>query len=770
MLGKRKYRWEIVTSIEKKERGIIVMLDSLEENSKSQKSASKLTSTQINTEDSLKPLLEKLDLVFKSRKNNDAYDAYSKFISFQKDQNVSMIDYIVEYKDLYHRMTQHEMVLPESVLVFKLLDGANLKDDEKKLALALGNDLKLKTMKFVLKRIFARHAGSASENHTAYFNDKQDESLYRKGSKLNPSHKYDYISRCAVCDSMMHCATECPHAQCNHTAKTGEEDNDHVEKVNVVYLAEDTDKYKILVEEANSAVINTMCTETVAGEQWFDNYTKKLSILHQKGIEIYPSTTVFKFGGGSKVKAIKTAVFPVKIASTICKLEAEIVEEHIPLLLGKTSLKKAGTVIDIQNDKAKMFDKEVDLHLSGNGHYYINIFPEENDNLYLNHEGSLMLEDDLSPSTQKEKMIQLHNQFGHATAENLKRIVRNAGIMNSNLCAIIDTVVEECNTCVIVGLSESDDFNQRVFIGFHELQPNVWYMHIIDEFTRFSNAAIIRNKHAAVRTFLKCWLSLFGAPREIFSDNRSEFTGVDFFEMCNSFGIKMSKSPSSSPWSNGVCERHNQTLTAMLLEIQEDNKCGWETALVWAISAKNAIINHSGLSPAQLVFGRIGKYPRTLTDDLPSLDNSLDQSTVELEISSALHKTRKVREQRKEKDNKDVKKQTEHSFNRYENNEEIYYKREVTQHWNGSTRILVPVLLLRKGTEYVKAHVCRVQSINNETPDITEGVYQKEGAVENDVPNDDVDVSTDDNQDLIENNNIDDTSIQEDKGGDSNTT
>ena len=42
-------------------------------------------------------------------------------------------------------------------------------------------------------------------------------------------------------------------------------------------------------------------------------------------------------------------------------------------------------------------------------------------------------------------------------------------------------------------------------MDLREIQSNIWYMHIIDEFTRLSNAVIIRSKTVAVKTFLKHW-------------------------------------------------------------------------------------------------------------------------------------------------------------------------------------------------------------------------------------------------------------------------
>ena len=46
-----------------------------------------------------------------------------------------MTDYIIEFEHLYQKMINHEMPLPNTVLTFKLLDGAKLSEDERKLAL-----------------------------------------------------------------------------------------------------------------------------------------------------------------------------------------------------------------------------------------------------------------------------------------------------------------------------------------------------------------------------------------------------------------------------------------------------------------------------------------------------------------------------------------------------------------------------------------------------------------------------------------------------------
>ena len=74
-------------------------------------------------------------------------------------------------------------------------------------------------------------------------------------------------------------------------------------------------------------------------------------------VEISESHKVFKFGDGRKVIATSKAKLPAQIGNTKCFINAEIVQEKIPLLLSITSLKKAGTVLNLQNHNIKMFNE-----------------------------------------------------------------------------------------------------------------------------------------------------------------------------------------------------------------------------------------------------------------------------------------------------------------------------------------------------------------------------------------------------------------------------
>ena len=67
-----------------------------------------------------------------------------------------------KFEHLSKRMRDFEIKLPDLVLAFKLLDGPNINDDERKLALALGKDMKYEDMKSALKRIFNKSSSTAT--------------------------------------------------------------------------------------------------------------------------------------------------------------------------------------------------------------------------------------------------------------------------------------------------------------------------------------------------------------------------------------------------------------------------------------------------------------------------------------------------------------------------------------------------------------------------------------------------------------------------------
>ena len=56
---------------------------------------------------------------------------------------------------------------------------------------------------------------------------------------------------------------------------------------------------------------------------------------------------------------------------------------------------------------------------------------------------------------------------------------------------------------------------------------------------------------------LYAWLALFGPMRVFFTDAGGEYSGKALDEFRTQFNIKHLYSPPQSPFTNGICERHN---------------------------------------------------------------------------------------------------------------------------------------------------------------------------------------------------------------------
>ena len=121
---------------------------------KAEKAVSTLTVHDLNRETGLDVLIEKLDNAFKDEIVENTHSIYLKFTNRKKQPSMSMNDYSIEFENLNHQMSIHNMVLPDTVLAFKILEGAMINDNQRQMALTLASELSFKSMKSALKRIF----------------------------------------------------------------------------------------------------------------------------------------------------------------------------------------------------------------------------------------------------------------------------------------------------------------------------------------------------------------------------------------------------------------------------------------------------------------------------------------------------------------------------------------------------------------------------------------------------------------------------------------
>ena len=133
----------------KESASIIIFLESLEGNPK-EKVVSDLTATDLNIDKGVNLLFE----LFQSETIDEAYSAYSACTSFKRTNHMNMSRNVLEYEHLYLKMIEHDMKLLDAILIFKILEGAQVTDDERKLAWTMSSNLNFEGMKLASKHLF----------------------------------------------------------------------------------------------------------------------------------------------------------------------------------------------------------------------------------------------------------------------------------------------------------------------------------------------------------------------------------------------------------------------------------------------------------------------------------------------------------------------------------------------------------------------------------------------------------------------------------------
>ena len=262
-------------------------------------------------------------------------------------------------------------------------------------------------------------------------------------------------------------------------------------------------------------------------------------------------------------------------------------------------------------------------------------------------------------------------------------------------------------------------------MNLKQFAPGIWFLHLIDHATRFSASAVVTSKKREdiLRGIFRIWITIFGPPSRFLSDNGGEFNNADFLEMCESLNIVVKTTAAESPWSNGLCERHNGILGEAVQRTISEVRCSVDIALAWAVHAKNALHNVHGFSPYQLVFGQNPQLPNFYINKPPALN----KPSVEFIAShlAALHGARHAFLQAESSEK--IKRALRHNLRSYQNvshcsGDRVYYKRNDSNEWKGPATVLGrdgQCVLIRHGGFYVRVHPCRLMITNDK--DTVEG-------------------------------------------------
>ena len=216
-------------------------------------------------------------------------------------------------------------------------------------------------------------------------------------------------------------------------------------------------------------------------------------------------------------------------------------------------------------------------------------------------------------------------------------------------------------------------------------------------------------------------ISAYGTSGTFLTDNGGEFLNSDFIDMCESVNINVETTAAESPWSNGLVERHNQIIGAMLDKVLSENEdMDFDIALAWCVNAKNSLENCHGFSPYQLALGKNPSLPGFLHDKPPALSPSIVSDIIKQNLT-ALASARTAFTQNESSER--LKRASSHNTRTYSNlvilsGDRVYYKRNGQKKWKGPAIVLgkdrQQVLIKHGGFYVVRVHPCRIMHARDE--------------------------------------------------------
>ena len=127
-------------------------------------------------------------------------------------------------------------------------------------------------------------------------------------------------------------------------------------------------------ESKGCAVLDTECSKTVCGVMWLNNYLGDLSDYERETIKEENSLATFTFGDGMTVPSLKCVTIPCPMGDISAIISTDVVDCNIPLLMSKTSMKKARMRLDFATDTVGICGRDFEWRSTFSGHFVLPLF------------------------------------------------------------------------------------------------------------------------------------------------------------------------------------------------------------------------------------------------------------------------------------------------------------------------------------------------------------------------------------------------------------
>lgn len=173
---------------------------------------------------------------------------------------------------------------------------------------------------------------------------------------------------------------------------------------------------------------------------------------------------------------------------------------------------------------------------------------------------------------------------------------------------------------------------------------------IIDQFTRWVEAYGVPDQGAetTARRLVYEFISRFGCPLELHSDQGRNFESTLFKTVCQLLQITKTRTTPYRPASNGLVERFNRTLLQMVRCYVDQNQKTWDENLPLLTAAYHSTRNAStGFSLNRLMLGREVHQPHDIWSgaaelkrdrcEVPEFQSELEQGLKEAQEANIEH-------------------------------------------------------------------------------------------------------------------------------------
>lgn len=141
-----------------------------------------------------------------------------------------------------------------------------------------------------------------------------------------------------------------------------------------------------------------------------------------------------------------------------------------------------------------------------------------------------------------------------------------------------------------------------------------------DYYSKWKEAYPLPNQEAktVAEVLVSKFFSRFGVPRTLHSDQGPNFESRLFQEMCDLLGMRKTRTSPYHPSGDGLVERFNRTLVAILRSYVSLDQSDWDLRLPLVTMAyRSSVQETTGYTPNRLMLGREVNIPLTLMVEPP---------------------------------------------------------------------------------------------------------------------------------------------------------